>query len=61
MKYIKDFTVTGNERLDRRNTLLKLRPADGNMPAMQPGQFVQVQSPAIKDTWRTGSSGSWYR
>ena len=51
MKYIKDFTVTGNERLDRRNTLLKLQSADGNMPAMQPGQFVQVQSPAIKDTF----------
>ena len=51
MKYIKDFTITSNERLDQRNTLLKLRPADGNMPAMQPGQFVQVQSPAIKDTF----------
>ncbi len=51
MKYAKDFIITSNERLDQRNVLLKMRPADGDMPTMQPGQFVQVQSPASKDTF----------
>ena len=51
MKYIKDFAIVSNERLDDRNVLLKLRPVDGQMPDTKPGQFVQVQAPAAQDTF----------
>ena len=51
MKQIKDFTVVSNNRLDERNVLLRLSPIDGQMPAMKPGQFVQVQSLAKDNTF----------
>lgn len=50
MKYIKDFIILSREQLDERNVLLRLRPTDGQMPECKPGQFVQVQAPAAKDT-----------
>ena len=51
MKQIKDFSLVSNNRLDERNVLLRLSPIDGQMPAMKPGQFVQVQSPAKDNTF----------
>lgn len=43
MKQIRDFIVTANERLGSQYSRLTLVPADGKeMPAMLPGQFVQV-------------------
>ena len=41
-KYIKDFTLTDKREVTTGCHLLKLKPADGEMPAMLPGQFVQV-------------------
>lgn len=46
-----DWTVCCNDKLDERHILLKLKPANGIMPAMKPGQFVQVKSPAPNDTF----------
>ena len=51
MKQIKDFSVVSNNRLDERNVLLRLKPIDGQMPTMSPGQFVQVMSPAKDNTF----------
>ena len=51
MKQIKDFSVVSNNRLDERNVLLRLKPIDGQMPTMSPGQFVQVMSPARDNTF----------
>ena len=45
MKFSKDFIITANQPLDSRTVLLKMRPADGQMPSARPGQFVQVLPP----------------
>lgn len=50
-KYIKDFVVVSNERLNSRHILIKLSPEDGVMPRMRPGQFVQVRADGAKDTF----------
>lgn len=50
-KYIKDFIVLNNSRLDERHILLKLTPEDGLMPEIVPGQFVQVKSNASEQTF----------
>lgn len=51
MKQAKDFIVQNNEQLDPRNVLIKLQPADGHLPPIKPGQFVQVQAPAARNTF----------
>ncbi|MGN1236316.1 MAG: dihydroorotate dehydrogenase electron transfer subunit, partial [Bacteroidaceae bacterium] len=50
-KYIMDWTVCRNDKLDERHILLKLKPTNGIVPAMKPGQFVQLKSPASNDTF----------
>lgn len=50
-KYIKDFVVVSNEWLNPRHVLMKLRPVDGELPLMKPGQFVQVRADGAKDTF----------
>lgn len=50
-KFVKDFIVVENERLNSFNSLLKLRPADGVMPSVSPGQFVQVYVEGSKNTF----------
>lgn len=50
-KYVKDFSVVSNTRLDERHILLKLTPTEGELPQMKPGQFVQVKSNAQNDTF----------
>ncbi len=42
-KYLMDLKVVGNERLNERHALLRLSPAEGTLPDMLPGQFVQVR------------------
>lgn len=41
-KYIKDFKVEANVHINETYSVLKLKPIDGIMPDMLPGQFVQV-------------------
>ncbi|MGN0211679.1 MAG: dihydroorotate dehydrogenase electron transfer subunit [Muribaculaceae bacterium] len=50
-KYIKDFILEDNQPLGSLYSLLKLRPADGVMPTMSPGQFVQVEVRNSKTTF----------
>lgn len=50
-KYIKDFVVISNDWLNQRHVLLKLRPKDGDLPQMRPGQFVQVRADGAADTF----------
>ena len=50
-KYIMDWIVLSNEKLDSRHLLLKLNPKNGVMPKMSPGQFVQLKSNASEDTF----------
>lgn len=42
-KYVKDLRVVAVEYPREGYVLLKLEPIDGEMPAMLPGQFVEVQ------------------
>lgn len=42
-KYVKDLRVASVEYPREGYVLLKLEPIDGEMPAMLPGQFVEVQ------------------
>lgn len=49
-KYIKNFEVTANLHLNELYSVLKLKPVDGFMPDMCPGQFVQV---LIENSWHT--------
>lgn len=47
MKQIKDFTVRRAEHVNPLYTLLRVAPADGSrLPAIEPGQFVQVAAEA---------------
>lgn len=50
-KYVMDWAVVSNQKLDDRHILLKLRPVNGTLPDMKPGQFVQVKSNASEDTF----------
>ena len=50
-KYIKDFTLTDKRQVTTGCHLLKLKPADGEMPEMLPGQFVQVEITNSKNTF----------
>lgn len=50
-KYIKDFVVVSNEWLNERHVLMKLRPKEGELPQMRPGQFVQVRADGARDTF----------
>lgn len=52
-KYLMDFRVRQNVRISPLYSLLKLEPAgDGAvMPAVEPGQFVQVEIPGSKTTY----------
>ena len=51
IKYIKDFILKENIELGSMYSLLKLSPADGIMPDMIPGQFVQVDIKGSKNTF----------
>lgn len=42
-KYIADFVVKKNIRLNRQNILLVLTPGSGELPETLPGQFVQIK------------------
>lgn len=47
MKQVKDFVITENLRLNPDYSRLRVSPADSNpLPAMEPGQFVEIQVPA---------------
>lgn len=50
-KYIKDWLITENSRLGTGHLLMKLTPADGVMPDIRPGQFVQLKSNATEETF----------
>ena len=50
-KYLKDFVLVENARLSAMYSLLKLRPVDGVMPPVNPGQFAQVEVPGSKATF----------
>lgn len=50
-KYLKDFLLTENRRLSPLYSLLKLRPADGALPPVSPGQFAQVEVKNSKTTF----------
>ena len=51
MKQVMDFIVKANDKHGSNYSLLKLAPAKGNMPTVQPGQFVQVEVPNSKSTY----------
>lgn len=51
IKYIKDFILKEKIELGSMYSLLKLSPADGIMPDMIPGQFVQVDIKGSKNTF----------
>ena len=42
-KLIEDFVVTGSRRVGKRHELLRLRPSEGRLPAVVPGQFVEIR------------------
>jgi dihydroorotate dehydrogenase electron transfer subunit len=50
-KYVMDWVVIDNLKLDDSHLRLVLSPADGVMPKMKPGQFVQLKSNASTDTF----------
>lgn len=50
-KTILDMSVTANDRLGQLYSLLKLRPVNGTLPAIEPGQFVQVEIMDSKTTY----------
>ena len=50
-KFILDFTVVENRRLHDLYSLLILRPCQGTLPDMLPGQFVQVAVDNSKTTY----------
>lgn len=51
MKYVMDWNVVSNQKLDNRHLLLKLTPHNDIFPQMKPGQFVQVKSNAQAETF----------
>lgn len=50
-KYISDFIIESNERLHTNYGLLKLKPKDGKLPEILPGQFCQVEIKNSKNTF----------
>ena len=50
-KYISDFIVKTNERLHANYCLLKLKPQEGKLPEILPGQFCQVEIKNSKNTF----------
>lgn len=50
-KYISDFIIVSNERLHANYGLLKLKPAEGLLPEILPGQFCQVEIKNSKNTF----------
>lgn len=50
-KYVMDWVVINNQKLDDRHLLLRLSPQNGFMPEMLPGQFVQLKSNAAENTF----------
>lgn len=50
-KFAKDFIVRENSKLNGAYALLKLAPADGILPEIQAGQFVQVEVKNSKTTF----------
>lgn len=51
MKQIIDFEVTECAQMGPSYALLRLRPLRGEMPGIEPGQFVQVEVPNSKTTY----------
>ncbi len=51
MKYLKDFVIQEVLDFHSSTSLLILKPADGSMPQLQPGQFVNVRIDASKNTF----------
>lgn len=50
-KFLIDFKIIKNERLSDSYSLFVLEPINGELPEMQPGQFVQVEVPNSKSTY----------
>lgn len=50
-KYIIDFRIAVNQRLNSSYSLLKLVPVDAKMPEILPGQFVQIEVAGSKTTF----------
>lgn len=50
-KYIIDFRVAVNQKLNDNYSLLKLEPVDAKIPEIMPGQFVQVEVGNSKTTF----------
>lgn len=50
-KYVMDWVVINNQKLDDRHLLLRLSPQNGFMPELLPGQFVQLKSNAAENTF----------
>ena len=50
-KFLIDFRIIKNERLSDMYSLFALEPTNGQLPEMQPGQFVQVEVPNSKSTY----------
>ncbi|MCM1005999.1 MAG: dihydroorotate dehydrogenase electron transfer subunit [Prevotella sp.] len=44
-KYQKNFIIKENRQVTPDSVLMKLAPADGDMPEMEPGQFVNILVP----------------
>ena len=49
--FLIDFKIVKNERLSDSYSLFVLEPINGELPEMQPGQFVQVEVPNSKSTY----------
>ena len=50
-KFLIDFKIVKNKRLSDSYSLFVLEPINGELPEMQPGQFVQVEVPNSKSTY----------
>lgn len=50
-KYISDFIIESCEKLHANYGLLKLKPSEGTLPEIYPGQFCQVEIKNSKNTF----------
>ena len=50
-KYISDFVVESSVKLHANYGLLKLKPVEGNLPKILPGQFCQIEVKNSKNTF----------
>ena len=50
-KYVIDFEIVENNRLSELYSMLTLKPLQGELPEIYPGQFVQVEVPNSKSTY----------